>query len=235
MFDGWEAQAPVVGRIAFAMLLGGAIGLEREMKDRPAGFRTHMLVAGAAAMLTGMGDMMLALAQHEGDERVQIDPFRLVEAVIAGVAFIGAGTMIAHRGRVVAGITTAASLLMVAVIGVAVGFGHGWLALLATLLTFAVLSVLAWLEGRVAKRTDDQRCASFVKLFHRAKISRDGARAGADELFEFVVHLLQALSGAREDVGKLLKLGLDRAQHGPDFRRALFDGQRAEAHLQTVE
>ena len=64
MFDGWEAQAPVVGRIAFAMLLGGAIGLEREMKDRPAGVRTHMLVAGAAAMLTGMGDMMLALAQH---------------------------------------------------------------------------------------------------------------------------------------------------------------------------
>ena len=111
MFDGWEAQAPVVGRIAFAMLLGGAIGLEREMKDRPAGFRTHMLVAGAAAMLTGMGDMMLALAQHEGDERVQIDPFRLVEAVIAGVAFIGAGTMIAHRGRVVAGITTSASAM----------------------------------------------------------------------------------------------------------------------------
>ena len=55
----------------------------------------------------------------------------------------------------VAGITTAASLLMVAVIGVAVGFGHGWLALLATLLTFAVLSVLAWLERRVAKRPDD--------------------------------------------------------------------------------
>ena len=99
MFDGWEAQAPVVGRIAFAMLLGGAIGLEREMKDRPAGFRTHMLVAGAAAMLTGMGDMMLALAQHEGDERVQIDPFRLVEAVIAGVAFIGAGTMIAQAAQ----------------------------------------------------------------------------------------------------------------------------------------
>ena len=105
MFDGWEAQAPVVARIAFAMLLGGVIGLEREMKDRPAGFRTHTLVAGAAAMLTGMGDMMLAQAQHDHDGRVQIDPFRLVEAVIAGVAFIGAGTMIAHRGRVVAGIT----------------------------------------------------------------------------------------------------------------------------------
>ncbi|HEV7272322.1 MgtC/SapB family protein [Pseudoxanthomonas sp.] len=150
MFDGWESQVSVVARIAFAMLLGGMIGLEREIKDRPAGFRTHTLVAAAAAMLTGMGEMMLAQAQHN-EERVQIDPFRLVEAVIAGVAFIGAGTMIAQRGRTIAGITTAASLLMVAVIGVAVGFGHGWLALLATLLTLAVLSVLAWIERRVSR------------------------------------------------------------------------------------
>jgi putative Mg2+ transporter-C (MgtC) family protein len=157
MFEGWESQVSVVARIAFAMLLGGLIGLEREIKDRPAGFRTHTLVAAAAAMLTGMGEMMLAQAQHN-DERVQIDPFRLVEAVIAGVAFIGAGTMIAQRGRTIAGITTAASLLMVAVIGVAVGFGHGWLALLATLLTLAVLSVLAWMERRVSRgkgRADD--------------------------------------------------------------------------------
>lgn len=150
MFEGWESQLWVVARIAFAMLLGGLIGLEREIKDRPAGFRTHTLVAAAAAMLTGMGEMMLAQAQHN-EERVQIDPFRLVEAVIAGVAFIGAGTMIAQRGRTIAGITTAASLLMVAVIGVAVGFGHGWLALLATLLTLAVLSVLAWIERRVSR------------------------------------------------------------------------------------
>ena len=150
MFEGWESQLWVVARIAFAMLLGGLIGLEREIKDRPAGFRTHTLVAAAAAMLTGMGEMMLAQAQHN-EERVQIDPFRLVEAVIAGVAFIGAGTMIAQRGRTIAGITTAASLLMVAVIGVAVGFGHGWLALFATLLTLAVLSVLAWMERRVSR------------------------------------------------------------------------------------
>ena len=160
MFEGWESQLSVVARIAFAMLLGGLIGVEREIKDRPAGFRTHTLVAAAAAMLTGMGEMMLAQAQHN-EERVQIDPFRLVEAVIAGVAFIGAGTMIAQRGRGVAGITTAASLLMVAVIGVAVGFGHGWLALLATLLTLAVLSVLAWMERRVSRqRSQDEDAAS---------------------------------------------------------------------------
>lgn len=159
MFEGWESQLSVVARIAFAMLLGGLIGVEREIKDRPAGFRTHTLVAAAAAMLTGMGEMMLAQAQHN-EERVQIDPFRLVEAVIAGVAFIGAGTMIAQRGRGVAGITTAASLLMVAVIGVAVGFGHGWLALLATLLTLAVLSVLAWMERRVSRRRSQDDAAA---------------------------------------------------------------------------
>lgn len=151
MLAGWEQEAPVVAKLAFAMLLGGAIGLEREIKNRPAGFRTHMLVAGAAAMLVGMGYMMLEEAAHAGNDRVQIDPFRLVEAVIAGVAFIGAGTMIGHRGKVVVGITTAASLLMVAVIGVAVGFGHGWLALFATVLTLSVLSVLAWVERRITR------------------------------------------------------------------------------------
>lgn len=155
MFDDWTAQRDVLVQVVYAMTLAGSIGLEREMKDRPAGFRTHMLVGGAAAFLVGTGNLVMQASMRQGSEAVVVDPFRLVEAVIAGVAFIGAGTMIAHRGRVVAGITTAASLLMVAVIGVAVGFGHGWLALLATLLTFAVLFVLAWLERRVAKRSDD--------------------------------------------------------------------------------
>ena len=153
MFDGWEMQVYVVARIAFAMLLGGLIGLEREIKDRPAGFRTHTLVAAAAAMLTGMGEMMLAQAQHN-EERVQIDPFRLVEAVIAGVAFIGAGTMIAQRGRTIAGITTAASLLMVAVIGVTIGFGYYLLALAITALTLAVLTVLRLVERLLTDRAN---------------------------------------------------------------------------------
>lgn len=144
MFAGLESESVVLAKMAYAMVLGGAIGLEREIKDRPAGFRTHMLVAAAAAMLTGLGDMALALNEHQADRRVNIDPFRLVEAVIAGVAFIGAGTIFAHRGTpVVVGITTAASLLMVAVIGVAAGFGYYWLAGLATALTLAILTVLS--------------------------------------------------------------------------------------------
>lgn len=153
MQAGWEVQWEVIVRVAFAMLLGGAIGLERESKDRPAGFRTHMLVAAAAAMLTGMGSMMIAPAVRAASPGLTVDPFRLVEAVIAGVAFIGAGTMFAHRRMaVVVGITTAASLLMVAVIGVAAGFGHGWLAFFATMLALGALQALSWVDRWAARR-----------------------------------------------------------------------------------
>lgn len=147
-----QAQWQVIAKMAFAMLLGGAIGFEREIKDRPAGFRTHMLVAAAAAMLTGIGSMMLAESAYGSEVRIRIDPFRLVEAVVAGVAFIGAGTIFAHRGAAVVGITTAASLLMAAAIGVAAGFGYAWLALSATAMTLAVLTALSWVDRRMARR-----------------------------------------------------------------------------------
>ena len=118
----WQAQLAVVATTGYAMVLGGVIGFEREMKNRPAGFRTHMLVAGAAALLLGIGLLVLADPSVPHLKRVQIDPLRLMEAVVAGVAFIGAGTIFGSRGRdTVAGITTAASLLMVAVIGAAGG------------------------------------------------------------------------------------------------------------------
>ena len=118
----WHPQLSVVVTTGYAMVLGGVIGFEREMKNRPAGFRTHMLVAGAAALLLGIGLLVLADPSVPHFKRIQIDPLRLMEAVVAGVAFIGAGTIFGARGRdTVAGITTAASLLMVAVIGAAVG------------------------------------------------------------------------------------------------------------------
>lgn len=146
----WQTQLWGVVGVAYAMALGGVVGFERELKDRPAGFRTHMLVAGAAALLVGVGQMVLNDPRYGGaGERIRVDPLRLVEAVIAGVAFIGAGTIFATRsGQAVAGITTAASLLMVAVIGVAAGFRYHVLALLATVLTLLVLAVLRLVEAR---------------------------------------------------------------------------------------
>ena len=110
----WTLQLIVLRDAALAMLLGGVIGFERELKNRPAGFRTHMLVGGAAALLVGLGQLVITDHRLDSELRLTIDPLRLVEAVIAGVSFIGAGTIFARRGsQVVTGITTAASILMV--------------------------------------------------------------------------------------------------------------------------
>jgi putative Mg2+ transporter-C (MgtC) family protein len=150
----WTEQLEVIAATGFAMLLGGVIGYEREMRNRPAGFRTHMLVAGAASLLLGIGMLWLRDGRELAAElRIASDPLRLIEAVIAGVAFIGAGTIFSRRGRqTIAGITTAASLLMVAVIGVAAGLRYYVLALAATALALAILTVLGafdhWLHRR---------------------------------------------------------------------------------------
>ncbi|QDH71773.1 MgtC/SapB family protein [Lysobacter alkalisoli] len=142
------SQAIALGNAGIAMVLGGLIGYERELKNRPAGFRTHMLVAGAAALLLGVGRLILDSGTFTAPgETLQIDPLRLIEAVVAGVAFIGAGTIFARRSDgAIAGITTAASLLMVAVIGVVCGLGFHLLGVTATLLTLVVLTILKVLE-----------------------------------------------------------------------------------------
>jgi putative Mg2+ transporter-C (MgtC) family protein len=150
----WEPQLAVLLSTAWAMLLGGVIGLERELKSRPAGFRTHMLVAGAAALLVGLGDLIANhfSAQHS-EQMLRIDPIRLIEAVVTAVGFLGAGAIFRRAGgNSIAGLTTAASLLMVATIGIAAGLHAQFLALGATLLTLGVLVVLAWVERRAGTR-----------------------------------------------------------------------------------
>lgn len=150
----WPVQLSVLAATAYAMVLGGVIGYERELKNRPAGFRTHMLVAGAAALLVGLGDLLAMRYTDEAyRELVRVDPLRLVEAVVAAVGFLGAGAIFRRSGgNSVAGLTTAASLLMVATIGIAAGVHAYLLALGATLLSLAVLLILAWVERSTGKR-----------------------------------------------------------------------------------
>ena len=155
----WPQQLSVLLTTAYAMVLGGLIGWERELKSRPAGFRTHMLVAGAAALLVGLGDL---LANHyvarPGHDILRLDAMRLISAVVAAVGFLGAGAIFRRSGgNSVSGLTTAASLLMVAAIGIAAGLRVHVLALGATLLTLAVLLVLKWAEKRFEVRRDKAR------------------------------------------------------------------------------
>jgi putative Mg2+ transporter-C (MgtC) family protein len=149
-FDG--AQLIALAHIGLAMVLGGVIGYEREWQRKPAGLRTHMLVGGAAAFLVTLGEVIIL--PHDRPElvpAVRADPLRILSAVITGVSFLGAGTIIRRHGAEdhVEGLTTAASLLMASGIGTAVALAQTAVALGATAFVFVTLRALGGVERRI--------------------------------------------------------------------------------------
>ncbi|MEA4946817.1 MAG: MgtC/SapB family protein [Oscillospiraceae bacterium] len=134
----------VVLRMLLAFLCGGVIGLEREYKHRPAGFRTHILICLGAAMTTLTSQYLYLTMQ------MYTDVARLGAQVIAGIGFIGAGTIVVTRQRRVKGLTTAAGMWTSAIIGLACGAGYVECAIFATLLVMAAEMLLIRLEYRVA-------------------------------------------------------------------------------------
>lgn len=143
---GFVFELQLLGHVALAMVLGAVVGLEREFSDKPAGLRTHMLVCGAAALLVSVSN---ALVEDFGDNisALRVDPIRVIEAVVAGVSFLGAGTIF-RRGSEshIQGLTTAASLLFVAGVGICVATDRIVLAAGATILVFLVLHSSQWLN-----------------------------------------------------------------------------------------
>jgi putative Mg2+ transporter-C (MgtC) family protein len=138
-----------LGEIALAMLLGGVVGFERSTANKPAGFRTHMLVAGAAAFLVTLGVALVDefVRRTGSSSAITADPIRVIQAVILGVSFLGSGTIFrAGRGAEVHGLTTAASLLMSSSIGMAVALDEPLLAVGVTALVAAVLRLLGFVE-----------------------------------------------------------------------------------------
>ena len=130
----------VVLRLLLAVICGGIIGLERERKRRPAGFRTHILICLGAAMTTLTSQyIILELGLHA-------DPARLGAQVIAGIGFIGAGAIIVTRRRQVKGLTTAAGLWVSAIVGLCSGAGFFEGAILATVIILAAEIVFSRLE-----------------------------------------------------------------------------------------
>ena len=140
--------------ILLAMFLGGLIGLEREMARKPAGLRTHMLVAGASALLVGLSNAIIR-EMDVSSTLLRSDPIRIVEAVVTGVTFLGAGTIIRYKEEV-EGLTTAASLLFLASIGIAAALSRFSLAIGATLLTLLILRGVKWVEERISRMKSER-------------------------------------------------------------------------------
>ena len=133
-------ERQLVLELVLAVLLGGAIGLEREWRGRPAGLRTNMLICMAAVLFA------------EVSQRAGGDPGRIAAQVLTGVGFLGAGTILHNRNGSVVGLTTAATIWMVTAIGLALGFHHIRDAALAAVLVLLVLAGLDPLERLIDRK-----------------------------------------------------------------------------------
>jgi len=138
-----ETQLDLALRLTVGLVLGAAIGLERELQRQPAGFRTHSLVSLGAALFT--------VVSAYGFSGELVDPTRIAAQIVSGIGFIGAGTILQHRGHI-RGLTTAASLWSVAAIGTAAGAGLYVVAVVGTVLILVILSILDRVEEFARRR-----------------------------------------------------------------------------------
>ncbi|MCR8825920.1 MgtC/SapB family protein [Pseudosulfitobacter koreensis] len=131
-------------RLIAALVLGGIVGFEREVRKKPAGLRTHMLVSMAACLFIIVSQQLSSMSFGTQSE-LQVDPLRLIEAVTAGVAFLAAGIIFTSGGEV-KNTTTGASMWLSGAIGLACGSGQMPLAAIATLLVVIVMVLLRVVE-----------------------------------------------------------------------------------------
>ena len=152
----WQIELANLGLVALAAGCGAIVGIEREFADKPAGLRTHMIVCAASAMLMLLGDsVIIHFQQVEGSRTIDADPIRLIQAIVIGISFLGAGTIF-HQGNVrVEGLTTAASILLTSGIGIAVALGQVIFAAGTALLTVSILVVVGGTKKLLWGQSDD--------------------------------------------------------------------------------
>ena len=145
-------------RLALAAVLGGLIGMERELREREAGLRTHLLVALGSALFTIVGAYGFHAFLDSGANVVRADPTRIAAQIVTGIGFLGAGAII-RQGLSVRGLTTAATLWVVAAVGLAAGAGYYSTAVITTALVLIALYPLRIVAYRIVRRfrTEDGR------------------------------------------------------------------------------
>jgi len=158
-------ELTMVLRLIVAAVLGGIVGMERGSGDRPAGFRTHILVCVGSALfmlvsIYGFDDIAPVTTVAENDIGTRRDTARIAAQVVSGIGFLGAGTIL-HEGLTIKGLTTAASLWIVSAIGLAVGSGMYVLSTAATILTMVTLVTFHNWEKRFGGNRNERR---FIRV-----------------------------------------------------------------------
>jgi len=198
-------------KLALATACGAAIGIERELHDKPAGLRTNMLICVGSALIT-MVSLHVALSYAERQVNIA-DPGRIAAQIVSGIGFLGAGTIIQARGSV-HGLTTAATIWVMAGIGLAIGSGAFAPAIATTVILLGTLAAVGWLEGHLTPRRH------FV-YFHVAADRRPGLIDEINNLADREKISLDDFGMKRNDKG----VTIDFALTLPTRRRdALIDG-----------
>jgi len=195
--------------LSLATLLGGAVGFEREHSGKPAGLRTNILICVGAALLT---DLSVAMSALEPGELVRADPARIAAQIVSGIGFLGAGTIIQARGSVT-GLTTAATLWVVAAIGMATGAGAHVEAVGATILVLFTLVLLGRLEQAVLA----------TRVQRSVRVELDAGPGIVDEILELL-----------EDAGLGATCDSVRKDGEGDTVEAVFDVRGAEERFREV-
>jgi putative Mg2+ transporter-C (MgtC) family protein len=189
---GWD---DTLLRVGVAAALGGAIGLERELDEKAAGLRTHLLVSVGAALFTLVG--AYGFAEFP---RSSIDPSRIAAQIVTGIGFLGAG-VIFRQGFAVRGLTTAASLWLVAAVGMAAGAGFWKGAVIATGAGLVSLRPLEWLKERMIPQRAENRLVVTL-----------GEGAKSSEVLDALERTGDVLALRRDGQRVDVELRLDRAQ-----------------------
>ena len=179
----------VAFRIVLAVAVGGFIGNERGRYGRAAGLRTHILVCLGAAMTTLMGLYAVKCLGSAGD------PLRMGAQVISGIGFLGAGTIMVRNRSHVTGLTTAAGLWATACIGLAIGAGFYWAAIVAFAAVMLTVTVIAHMEAKSPSR---ERGAYYIEL-----TNIQAARNFCEDVenFNIEVNVVPARSGMSQHIG----------------------------------
>jgi putative Mg2+ transporter-C (MgtC) family protein len=151
----------IILKLLLAVGLGGIVGIERETSHKPAGFRTNVLICVGSTMMMILAGLVLQEKEASGDVLS-----RIAAGVITGIGFIGAGTIIQAQGSVV-GLTTAATLWVVAGLGLVIGAGYYWEAIIFTAVIILTLVIFRQLEGHFLKKT---LCRYQIKTKHSEDI-----------------------------------------------------------------
>ena len=144
----WDEYLTIVIRLSLALVAGAFIGLERTYHGRPAGFRTHILVSTASSLLMLLTVFHIRLLPADQLDAVRIDPTRMAQGIMTGIGFLGAGVIV-KEGLTIRGLTTAGSIWITASIGIMIGGGLYFAALVAETIALGALAVFGWFEAKM--------------------------------------------------------------------------------------